>query len=80
MKRNGDETMRKLKKLKYALVAAAAGATALCASSPLHSAPVLSGLLYCLFVLCPLLAATILQLGSVRQNAARLYSYIYIYI
>ena len=72
LKQNGDETMRKLKTLKYSLVAAAVGATALCVSSPLQSARNVSGLVYCLFVLSPLLAATILQLGTVRRNVAQL--------
>ena len=72
--------MRRHKRMQYLLISTAAAATVLCASSSLHPAHTVSGLLYGLFVLCPLLAATLLQLGSVKQNAVRLHSYIYIYI
>ena len=77
---NGDEKMRRLKKIQLSLLCTAALAAVLCLCAPADKLPALSAAVYVLFVLLPLLAATGLQLHAVRKDLAVLSHYIYIYI
>ena len=76
---NGDETMRRLKKIQLSLLCTAALAAVLCLCAPADKLPALSAAVYVLFGLLPLLAATGLQLLAVRKDLAVLSHYIYIY-